>query len=336
MDYGKILSKAWQIIWKYKILWLFGFLANCGGNSTSTSNNNSGGTDINFSFDSGNPGNIPPGMLEFLNNMERFFERNADQIVLWVILLSIAILILALIAFFVRVYGETGLVRGILKADGDTPEKLSFGEIHDEVKPFFWRLVGFQLLIFVVSLVLVLILVVPFVLATVATMGIAMLCLIPLLCLTIPVGWAVSVIIKQATIAMLVEDLDIGAAFKRGWEVVRDNPVEYLVMALILMVGSFILTIVIALPQLLAIAPMLAPMMNGMITDNWEGIMNGIWVAVACLVAYWPVQALLTGILRSYVESAWVLTFLENTGSRELPERVPELPQPPTTELENA
>jgi hypothetical protein len=24
MDFGEVLTKAWKIIWKYKILWLFG------------------------------------------------------------------------------------------------------------------------------------------------------------------------------------------------------------------------------------------------------------------------------------------------------------------------
>ena len=27
MDYAEILKKAWNIIWKHKILWLFGLLA---------------------------------------------------------------------------------------------------------------------------------------------------------------------------------------------------------------------------------------------------------------------------------------------------------------------
>lgn len=29
MNYGEILSKTWKVIWKHKILWLFGVLAGC-------------------------------------------------------------------------------------------------------------------------------------------------------------------------------------------------------------------------------------------------------------------------------------------------------------------
>jgi hypothetical protein len=27
-DFGKVLSRSWQIIWKHKVLWIFGILAN--------------------------------------------------------------------------------------------------------------------------------------------------------------------------------------------------------------------------------------------------------------------------------------------------------------------
>ena len=44
-DIGKILSRAWQILWKYKVLWIFGLLlalsgAGGGGGSGGGSNSN--------------------------------------------------------------------------------------------------------------------------------------------------------------------------------------------------------------------------------------------------------------------------------------------------------
>ena len=30
MEFGEILTKAWKIIWKFKILWVFGILSSCG------------------------------------------------------------------------------------------------------------------------------------------------------------------------------------------------------------------------------------------------------------------------------------------------------------------
>ena len=36
MDFGEILSRAWQIIWKHKILWVFGILAGCSSTNSGT------------------------------------------------------------------------------------------------------------------------------------------------------------------------------------------------------------------------------------------------------------------------------------------------------------
>ena len=45
MDYGKILRRAWEITWRWKVLWLLGFLAalgNGGGGGGGTSYTSSG------------------------------------------------------------------------------------------------------------------------------------------------------------------------------------------------------------------------------------------------------------------------------------------------------
>ncbi len=336
MDYGKILTKAWQVIWKYKILWLFGFLSNFGSNASNAPSANSGGSNVNFSYGSGS-GNLPSGIVSFFRNLDRFFEQNSEQLAFWFVILLIVILLLSVLAFLIRVYGQVGLVRGVLKADGDEPDTLRFSEIHDEVGPYFWRLAGFHLLLFFASLILVLIIILPIMLLSAATMGIAMICIIPLICLAIPLWWALWIVIQQAVIAMLVDDLDIGTALRRGWEVVRSHPAEYLVMGLILMVGGGILGLIFSLPQIFAFAPLIAPLVSGFTSDNWQNLTTGLWISVACLVAYWPVLAVLRGALRSYVDSAWVLTYLENSlGKDESQPDIPELPQPPETELEPA
>ena len=32
-NFGEVLTRAWQIIWKHKVLWIFGILASCGRGS---------------------------------------------------------------------------------------------------------------------------------------------------------------------------------------------------------------------------------------------------------------------------------------------------------------
>ena len=57
IDYGEVLSKAWKIVWKNKILWIFGILASfgqgSGGGSGGGGSNTTGysrGSDFDFSL----------------------------------------------------------------------------------------------------------------------------------------------------------------------------------------------------------------------------------------------------------------------------------------------
>ncbi|MGD8398342.1 MAG: hypothetical protein PVG11_05750, partial [Anaerolineae bacterium] len=65
MDFGKLLTRAWQITWRWKVLWILGFLASL-GSGTGTGN-------INYSFDGdefaqmpGYRGEFPPEIIGIL------------------------------------------------------------------------------------------------------------------------------------------------------------------------------------------------------------------------------------------------------------------------------
>src|SRR5450759_4219284 len=74
IDLGEILSKAWRIIWKFKVLWIFGILAGCGGANGSRFNF-SGGT--GSSGGTGGSGQFPA----FSKFFEQFQNIQPDQIV---------------------------------------------------------------------------------------------------------------------------------------------------------------------------------------------------------------------------------------------------------------
>src|SRR5258706_12413885 len=43
INIGEVLTKAWKIVWKFKVLWIFGILASCGANNNARFNNSFGG-----------------------------------------------------------------------------------------------------------------------------------------------------------------------------------------------------------------------------------------------------------------------------------------------------
>lgn len=306
MDYGYVLRRAWEIINKFKVLWIFGILAGCGQTGTSGLNNSG------YRFSS-QDNNFPP-------QIERFFNQLTPEVITTLVIVGIIIaLILIVLAVLLGTIGRIGLIRGTMKAEQGA-ERLTFGELWKEGLAYFWRVFGLNLLIGLIIFVAFLILIVPGAILTGLTGGIFAICLIPLICLIIPVMWAVTVWIEQANIALVVENLSIGEALQRGWQVFRNNIGAMIVMALILGLGiGLIGGIIIGLPLLLVGSPALVGYAKG----TADAIRNGWIISGILFIIYLPFLLLLSGILKAYISSSWTLTYLRLTAK----------PAPPTVEV---
>ncbi len=291
MDFGEVLSKAWQIIWKHKVLWIFGILASCGGGSSGASN--SGWRNSAEQ----NGWNYQP----MINNIPEW------QIALIVGIILIVILVLVVLAVFLSTVGRIGMIRGTVQADRGA-DRLSFGELFSGSLTYFWRVFGLNLIVGLAFALAVIIVVVPLAISI-----IGWICLIPLICLLIPIGWFVSLLTEQANIAIVSENLSITDGIKRGYEVFRANIGPLIVMSLILGLGvSLVGGLIIGLP----IALIVGPAVIGVISGNETALGGGLLVTGLCLVAYLPVLIVANGILQSYIRSAWALTYLRLTGKR--------------------
>ena len=170
--------------------------------------------------------------------------------------------------------------------------------------PYFWRVFGLSFLIGLAFLVLF----IPIVLVGVLSAGVGFLCLLPLICILIPVAIGVNIVIEQANRAIVLEDLGIVDGLKRGWEIARSNIGPILIMALILFGISLVLGIVIALPIFIIVIPTIFAFAMG------EGqSFTPLYLALACICLYAPVSWLLNGILTTFTQSAWTLTYLRLT-----------------------
>ncbi len=304
-NFGEVLTRAWQITWKYKVLWIFGILAGC----TNGGGGGGGGGNTNFSTGPSENWNVPPEVQQFVAWMERFVQWAADN--LWIfIIVGLVFLLLVVISIFLGTIGKIGLIKGSYQAEMGA-EKLAFGELFSASMPYFWRVFGLSFLIGLA----VFLLFVPLILLGVLTAGLVLLCLLPLICLLIPVGFAVGIIVKQADRAIVLEDLSIWDGLKRGWDISRANVGPLLVMGLILFGISLVLGIVIALPIFIVVFPTIFAFAIG------EGrSFTPLYLALACICLYAPVSWVLNGILNTFTQSAWTLTYLRLTRTPELPE----------------
>lgn len=302
-NFGEVLTRAWQITWKYKVLWVFGILASCGQGGGSSSGNNS-----NFNTSGGD---LPPQLNEFT----LWVAENTAAFIAITITLACVI---AIVTLFLSTIGRVGLIRGTAQAEAGA-ETLVLGQLFSESVPYFWRMFGLSLILTIpILLVFVVFFVVFF--GTIVSAGqnsdaaaLSLLAMVPLfigcMCLMIPILFVLGMIFRQAERAIVLEELGVMPALSRGWEVFKSNLGSIFIMAIILGILGFIIGLIIAIPIFVIVVP-------AMVAYTISGADSSTSVAFAliCFCLYLPVLWVLQGIITSYTESAWTLTYMRLTG----------------------
>jgi hypothetical protein len=305
-NFGEILTRAWQITRKYKVLWIFGILAGC---TTGGGGGGGGGGNTGYSTGPSENWDVPPEIRRFVIMMEDFVEWVADN--LWIfVVIGLVFLALLVISIFLGTIGRIGLIKGSYQAETGA-ERLVFGDLFSVSMPYFWRVFGLSFLIGLAFFLLF----IPVIVLGVLTFGVALVCLLPLICLLIPVGFAVGILIEQANRAMVLEDLSLPNGVRRAWEIFRANVWSLIVMGLILFGITLVLGIVIALPIFIVVFPTIFAFAMG------EGqSFTPLYIALACICLYAPVSWVLNGILTTFTQSAWTLTYMRLTQTPATPE----------------
>lgn len=309
MDIGNVLTRAGQIVWKYKVLWIFGILASCTG---------AGGTNNRFEFQISGNDRLPFRWDRLPNVFENLSE---GQTLLIVILVLGGLLLLWLLAMALGAIGHAGLIRGTELAEEEAPSLMTWGDLFGESLRYFWRVLGLNLLFGILILVLFGLFITFFFGVAIVTFGIGILCLLPLLCLALPLIWFLQVVLELANVALVVDDVDIFEAIRRAWQVAQANLGNIILMALVLTIAiGWIAGTIISLPMILVVAPIA----GGILLDTQQAVRAGWVLACLCGAIYLPIFIVLSGILRSYVISAWTLTYMRLTGERVGQEPLPD------------
>jgi hypothetical protein len=305
-NFGEVLTRAWQIIWKHKVLWIFGILASCGRGGSSGNSGNSGGSGDN-GFDGSN---LPPQVTQWL----QWIENNLTTFIAITIAL---VCVIWIVVTFLSTIGKIGLIRGTAQVEGGA-ESLVFGQLFSESTPYFWRIFGLSLILSIPAVIVVAALFAALIVFAASASGgsdaagIGMVAMLPLLigciCLLVPVMFVLGMIFRQAERAIVLEDMGVMPAVSRGWEIFRGNLGPIILMAIILAIIGFVIGLVIAIPILIIVFPAMLAFIAGGADNNTPLIFMGI-----CFCLYLPVLILLNGIMVAYVESAWTLTYMRLT-----------------------
>jgi hypothetical protein len=302
LDFGSILSRAWKITWENKILWIFGILAGLGGGGGNPGFNFGGGGDGDGQ--SGQGPDLPPQFEQFFIRLQ---EGDPALIALIVGLVCLGLL-LAIVLIALSVIGRGGLIGGVQLAQANG--RVTFGEAWQVGVRHFWTLFLIGLVVGLVTFAVAVLTILPGALLTALTFGFGVICLVPLICLLVIVSIILNIVAYFAQIAAVIENLSVGDALRRGWEVLRSNIGSIIVLGIILLVIGGVIGFVIALPLIAVVFP---PLIGAAAGDE-SGLITGLGIAAICFLIYLPVLLLLGGILQTWITAAWTLAYNQFTG----------------------
>jgi len=304
-NFGEVLTRAWQIVWKHKVLWIFGILASCGQGSSNFNSNSSGGDGGGFG-----QSDLPPQALQWIQTIQ-------ENLTAFIAVGIAVICLIWIVTIFLSTIGRIGLIRGASQVDGGA-ESLIFGQLFSESMPYFWRIFGLSLLIGVPFLIIFVALIGGLAAFAISmdggseVGGFGVLAMLPVfigcLCLLIPVGFVVGMIVRQAQNAIVLEDMSVLPSLTRGWEVFRKSLGPIILMAIMLAIIGVVVGFVVAIPIFIVVFPAALAFLASEAQNTTPLIIAGV-----CLCLYIPVSLLLNGIALAYIESAWTLTYMRLT-----------------------
>jgi hypothetical protein len=324
MNYGEILKRAWDTIWKHKILWLFGLLASCTANSGGGGGGGGGGQNsANFNNSNGDFFQNNPFNFNFekdFSNLPFFnqsgWENNVALIAMIIVGLFCLMILLSFIFTAIGSAGEIGLSKGSWRVDeGET--KLTFSSLWASIKKPFWRVFLLHFIPGILGFLIAILIIGGVVLASVMTLGVGLICLIPFLCILglvlFVAGILVSLMIKLMIPMMVNEDVSLMDSIKKTYELIKANFWHVILMGVILWVMQLVIGLIIAIPILMVVFGGIAAGAIGTQFANLDPAML-IPFIIAFICILMPISMFISAVIQSYLGAAWTITYRRITG----------------------
>jgi hypothetical protein len=292
IDIGEVLTRSWQITWKHKVLWLYGFVL----------------TLVSFLL---MPFVLVPALAPALPG--RFGERMMDDPILILIIFA-GFFLFMLLMYPVSALLNGALTVGVLRGE-HSDENLSFMDTIRESYPFFWRVLGIMLLFAGGYLLVMLAFFALMVIISVVTLGLGMFCMMPISFLQYPATLVWYIWMEQSLAAVVVDKMSVMEAARHSWELFRKNIWLYVLFGLVLYFG---LTMV----AMIAMMPMMIPFMFlPFALESAEFGRTALVITGLGMLVFAPLYSVFQGGVMALMKAGWVITYLRLT-------RVPHEPQP--------
>ncbi|GAB4457198.1 MAG: hypothetical protein Kow0070_08730 [Anaerolineales bacterium] len=284
-DFGEVLTRAGQITWKHKILWLFSALPTLAGALI-----------------------LPLILFLFLfTDFDRYSEPRFVEEPLFLVVFFVGIVVVSLLSFALYVISSASVTFGVLRAE-DGAEKLGAAELFKDSQKYWLKVLGVMLLTSIVVSVGFLIFFGCLTLFDVVTMGLGFICIQPLIILLYPLSLVVYGIIEEALAAAVADNLDVIAAIQRGWELVKANFWRILPLSFIVYFAISLLSGFVVMPFMFPF--FFAPFFMGGAEPDPRTIM--LFASGLSLLMI-PLMALVQGVGITFLKASYLITYLRLT-----------------------
>jgi hypothetical protein len=312
MDFGATISRAFRIMWDYKVLWILGFLAALGGSS----GNSFQAPNFTNTISSGQ---VSPNVVD------------PNLIIAGASVFACLVLIIGIVLFVVGIIARGGLIAGVQQIE--TQGNTTFGQSWSAGAAKFWPMLGLNILLFLPLILLIILLAVLFGGAIVgiiaasgprgnnqnpgAAIGLLSGGLILLCCLACVLAVYALLAMALQTFgerAIILESRGVMDSISRGWSLFRDNLGNTILLALVMAVISFVIGIIAGAIVLAILLPTLFPLIGDLGRNGFVSAGRTILAVFGVLVGI-VLGAIINTLFITFNSAAWTLAFRQFTGA---------------------
>jgi small-conductance mechanosensitive channel len=279
MDYGGLVKRALDIMWKFKYLWIFGFFLEFG---------TSGGGWVGNS-----PDKIKLPIGDFIGG--DFLEGALLGVVVMLVLAALLVFVVFLILYIIS---QGGLVHCVWKINqGENP---TLRDGWDAGIKNFWRVLGIAIMIIIFAIAAVLVTLLPFILMLIAFKLLGVISGVVLLPIFLVLIFIIMLVDLYAIRTCVIEGKGVFDSLAAGWDMLKSNLGPSLIMALIGIGSTMIYVFGLVAVGLLLILPFIALAALNL----FLGIVAGVMVALIYI-------GLASALWGTYIDSLWTLAYMD-------------------------
>ncbi len=327
MDIGATVSRAINIVFKHRALWLLGFLAALAGGGTSGN--------VNFSLPggntgvSGNGGEISPEVAQFFNAL----QENSAAILAGIAGLVCVLFLISIVLWVISIIARGGLIGGVdqIEREGNT----TFGQSWRMGAAKFWPIFGLNILVALPIIILsfvIAVLIGGSLIALIATAagaegqmddavatsmaggGLAVFCIGgAFACFAVIYSIIASALTTFGERAIVLDNAGVMDSLRKAWGVFRSNLGNIILLAVLMFIISIVIGIVVGFVSLALFTPVL---ISSVLTLGTEGVLNAgtVVLGVAAFIAVVIISAIISALFVAFNSTTWTLAYRQFTG----------------------